>query len=1232
MAKKAPLSFSCVSRPGLPSPLSQFFRYAPCLVTAAASAGDRPLNFFFFAPAVVIRAVPNDIFTPKPRPPAPPMRRRCASTPRSDFTVFFHSLPFLCYRASRPAHPPPTLLRPPTWWSEASGVTARWLSLTTGPLSVTCFLPPPSPPAALPTALMSQPSEHAAVGFTSPSTHDEQTSPYIDDFAVEAHSDDDTNADEYDDDDDDGSAEAEARRWDALHFPARTSRRIFPTPRLQTPQQDEQQHQQEQQRQARHTQYTPEQQNDFSDFSLLSNAFGASQSRPPPTMLPNPSWLFASPSMARPNWHASGLQTPPQYAPAFGARTPYAGSPAQYQPSRPNSPFPAWMAPSSSAIAGPSAQTPTFIPDYDDNWSAFPPGAQTPTFTANYDDSPYIPPPTLPTRRQTPLFLPGSRDLTPFQPEGSMPPPPVPSCRQTPSSRDSSDRPPKKRRRLANTAARFLDVEAVVDEADDDDEEGPTQADLEFLNDDEMDDDLAHDQPAPEKTQLGRNSSLSASLSDFDVNQLRALAARFDNRSLEEEGAPFKSGAYKGRLALITIPDEEYLVVPLPDEKMRESMVRAKRSAQFIETAIERFRRGLEFGLFKVNLKQQLANKPGSKTTDFLSTSNVSRTGEELAGFDQPHPRITNMCLDEPTSAMQPGDRVTVHAGPSAGKSGYLVMVCALPGQDQNIVTIGVIREAYNKYESLMYTARDGRSVGTGLEDDLVYPPGYITNIEETVPNLGVAASNSALAESLYPAIPTITVQAAPPDSEFYVPMNCLGLDFRMGDRFRVVRSDSTTRRAGVHHMPGDFQMVPELELAGTVGSFVGIASAGGWATLRVDKDGLGPGVKLPHHSAEILSTGLGRGFRLEEYSGEIFIYVRLGLLAFEIQEDNSQLRPGTQNIQAPISSLPRSLRLVGRTVRSRLVLPESEREQNSREMTDAEKELSAVVAQNVGKRYEGQFIQVVGDHVEKTHQGMVIDDRDVLNPDGTTSILLTVQMGDNRRVRIPIEHALHVRSGLLLGEAMDPSVMGGAGEVINLPQWEKTPPHSPSSADPDWGKLSSPSPPPPLDARPPPIVDVERGSWLANRALFGKRLDVQIKQLLAEGQKGYLVIPVDSDLNVDNVNKSFVKLRLTKLLEYVLPPPCVHPLPPSGHELNLAATRVVIIGADVDGHEKHLGAYAMMVPVPTGTVRFIGGERAVTAKVRFFGGETGVFPLECLCRSTNETTMGPTVAHATIF
>jgi hypothetical protein len=78
--------------------------------------------------------------------------------------------------------------------------------------------------------------------------------------------------------------------------------------------------------------------------------------------------------------------------------------------------------------------------------------------------------------------------------------------------------------------------------------------------------------------------------------------------------------------------------------------------------------------------------------------------------------------------------------------------------------------------------------------------------------------------------------------------------------------------------------------------------------------------------------------------------------------------------------------------------------------MTDAEKELSAVVVQNVGKRYEGQFIQVVGDHVEKTHQGMVIDDRDVLNPDGTTSILLTVQMGDNRRVRIPIEHALHVR------------------------------------------------------------------------------------------------------------------------------------------------------------------------------------------------------------------------------
>jgi hypothetical protein len=87
-------------------------------------------------------------------------------------------------------------------------------------------------------------------------------------------------------------------------------------------------------------------------------------------MFPNPSWLFASSSSSRTSWHDSGLQTPAQYAPAFGARTPSAGSPIQYQPSRPNSPFPAWMAPSSSATAGASAQTLTFLPDYDDSWSA----------------------------------------------------------------------------------------------------------------------------------------------------------------------------------------------------------------------------------------------------------------------------------------------------------------------------------------------------------------------------------------------------------------------------------------------------------------------------------------------------------------------------------------------------------------------------------------------------------------------------------------------------------------------------------------------------------------------------------------------------------------------------------------------------------------------------------------------------------------------------------------------
>ncbi|KAJ7257319.1 hypothetical protein C8J57DRAFT_1516784 [Mycena rebaudengoi] len=1198
-----------------------------------------------------------------------------------------------------------------------------------------------------PIALMSHPSEHDAAGSTSPRTDDEQTSPYIDDIAVDAHTDDDTNVDEYDEyDDDDDSVEAQACRWDTQHFPVsqivetqerrmqRTGAYLpphIPNPRLQAPQQDQQQPQEEQQRQPRHAQHTPQQQSDFSDFSLLSNAFGAPQSRPPPTMLPNPSWLFASSSI--PSTTSSGLQAPSQYAPAFGARTPYAGSPFQYQPSRPNSPFPAWMATFSSATAGASAQTPTFLPDYDDNWSALPTGAQTLTFTDNYDDSLYMP---LPTRRQTPLFLPGSRNPTPLQPQGSMPPLSVPPNRQTPlflpSSHDptpvslkaacplppylsprqvspSSDSRPRKHRRLASAASRFLDIEAIVDEADDDDnEDGPTQADLNFLNDDEMNDEVEGARPPPEKRPLGRNGSHSAPLHDLDDEELRAIAARFDHRALEQEQRPHlpptpiqpkriqwarvKNGTYKGRLALITVPDEEYLVVPLPKEQMRKALVHAGRTPQVIDNTLQKFQQGLEFGLFKVNLKQQLAQKPGSKASDFLNTVNVSCTAEELAGFDQPHPRINTMCLDEPTSTVQLGDRVTIRGGEHAGKNGYVVIVYDLPSEGQQISTVCLIREAYNQYKILMQTARDGRSVGTGVNDDLFVllsnvghhilalprrlevgdgviaidgiwdcPTGHITNIDETIPNLGVAAMNSALADCLY-SIPWVTVQPAPPGDEYDVPMNCLGLDFRLGDRFRIVRSDSTTRRAGLQHMGGAFQMVTELELEGTVGSFIHVASAGGWVTLQVAKDGLGPGVQLPQHSEEILKTGLRHGFRLPRSSDEIFIYVRIGLLSIHF-DDSTPLHPSVRQEIVPLSTscIPQSLRLVGRTVRTQLVVPESEREQDTRELTDAEKELSERVALNVGKRYEGHIIQIVGDHVEKTHTGRVIGDRDVANPDGTTGIALTVQLGNNRLVHIPLQHALHVQSRMLLAEAMKPGVIGGVGEVINLSKWEKTPPHSPSSADPDWG--CSPHPPPPLHVceldslgsvdvergsppplhPPTPIVDVDRGSWLAHRRLFGKRLDVKIvavvnafckgdyhqirqKQQLAEGQTGYLVIPPDSDLHVNNVNKRFVKPRLTRFLEYTLLPPCVHPIPPSGRELHLAATRVVIIGPDANGGgSRHFGQYAMIVPEP-------GGSSAQTARVRFLGDETVVFLLECLCHSTNEKTMGPTVAQATIF
>ncbi|KAJ7232699.1 hypothetical protein C8J57DRAFT_1532912 [Mycena rebaudengoi] len=515
--------------------------------------------------------------------------------------------------------------------------------------------------------------------------------------------------------------------------------------------------------------------------------------------------------------------------------------------------------------------------------------------------------------------------------------------------------------------------------------------------------------------------------------------------------------------------------------------------------------------------------------------------------------------------------------------------------------------------------------------------------------------------ESLYPDSPTITVLPDPLSKEcdeYQAPMNHLIIYKRVGDRFRIVKSDSTTRRGGLYHMPGDFHMVPELELAGTVGTLVQGLPMGGWAILRVDKDGLAPGVKLPHHSAEILATGLGRGFKVPEYSGEIFIYVRFGLLSFEMTEDPSQARPLPQSSLTPSSSLPHSLRLVGCTVRTEIAPRESDLERESRGMTKTEEEFIQRVALNAGKRYEGHFVQVVGDHVEKTHAGIAVDDRDVLNPDGTTSIMLIVKLGDNRLVRIPLQHALHTRSGMQLEEAVDLGVTRGigvnhgVGELITLPAWQTTPAHTPSSSDVTWGMPpASPAPlyapaelPAPPPAPPAPHVDVERGSWLAHRELFGKRLDVKVvgvtiafqkgnyqkvrsKQQKAEGQRGYLVIPPNDELDPSNFNKRFVKPQLEKLLEYTLPPPCVKPINPSGRELTLAATRVVILGPDVDGgSSRHFGAYAMIVPEGRPS------PSAQTAKVRVQGGETAVFPLESLCRSTNEKTFGEPMAQATIF
>jgi hypothetical protein len=156
----------------------------------------------------------------------------------------------------------------------------------------------------------------------------------------------------------------------------------IPDSRLQAPQD-------EQQRQPWEDQRQPQQE---SDFSLFSHAFGA-KSRPQPspnTTLPNPAWMFSSSS----NWRDSGLQTPSHHSTLFRAHTPSGGSPIPYMPSRPNSPYPAWMAPPpSGAFANAGTQTPAFGGAHTPGFV----GGQTPGFVANYDDSWHMPPsPTLP--------------------------------------------------------------------------------------------------------------------------------------------------------------------------------------------------------------------------------------------------------------------------------------------------------------------------------------------------------------------------------------------------------------------------------------------------------------------------------------------------------------------------------------------------------------------------------------------------------------------------------------------------------------------------------------------------------------------------------------------------------------------------------------------------------------------------------------------------------------------
>ncbi|KAJ7277799.1 hypothetical protein C8J57DRAFT_1503638 [Mycena rebaudengoi] len=795
---------------------------------------------------------------------------------------------------------------------------------------------------------------------------------------------------------------------------------------------------------------------------------------------------------------------------------------------------------------------------------------------------------------------------------------------------------------------------------------------------------------------LLQTSNIAASADEmvgFDVPHpsIKAMWALYN----PVQWARVKRGTYRARLALITVPNDKYYVVPLSDEEQVRLLQKRRLSPDQVSQKLEARKATYNLGLVRVDMKKKI--RKGRVMSDYLQTTAVNRTAEELAGFNVGHPKIEAMWLHEPAMPCNITQHVFVKGGQHAGKTGYIVAfgrydntsshlhdtLCALVlpefAQCEDFIINPLARPS--DIAVLEMSFKNGLVVPTSLiaHHILAIPyqlkpgdyvatvggawEGQVCCVEDVQPVpydpfLGLPG-NMALGELFHTNVPRVRVRNIENDLEddaekeakedeekrnateaaavvvytpkkakedqkkrraaaaataenapklvSIVPLGQLVLEVRLGDHVRITKSDSTIRRAAIQDNHEGVRIVPELQLADRVGFVVDGRLCGSTVVLE-----------------------------MQDQDNPTFLYVRGALLQreprpeFDIQAllpTQSQLPlPARKNafklirgvlkpdfpharwtsmVQLkPKTGAPSGQEYVGRCIQALtkgpqqnargIVVSQGIRQnadggttvllnvkfENSQMVQEVPLDLQNIVevrrglmrvdiqtilnlGVNHGKVYEGFNVQVSGDHPEKTHQGMVIGEHNELKPDGTTNIVLTLRLGNNCCVDIPLEHAFHYESCLSLEEAVK----------VPHARWE---PHYLGRLRAQvWMRKADPG---------SQIRDCEGNDLISEYPAS------QEKQVKAEGKYGFLVIQVNSDLTPENVNKKLVKPMLDQnpIREYTLPLSCVKPMRTSyvhGREntdcISKYGWRVVIIGPDVAGGQLYMGEYGFIVVEP---------------------------------------------------